>query len=230
MENKPPKNIGSAFWQDSFKVWGAISPVLASVWWIYKWIGEPPPQIKELSWAWGLAPLMGWVMVAYCRRWMAYKEIADRLIPKFNLSLDFSDHEVPGTNVLVGFKFVNVCVKNTSEVNLEKCTALLESILKDGKPTAFHKSIPLEWSFPLHANEKEIVAGAEGIVHVVTSGSHNHGLNFWNTIKWARLENVFDDPGIYDFLVRVNCGGFSDTIEFMVEWNGNWQEITAKEK
>jgi len=229
MEKEFPRDGFSAFWRDGFGFWGVLAPFVSFVVSVAKIYEVPMSEIRDLDWAWVWAPVFLWVGVAYVRRWQASKTLAERLTPKFKLSLHFTGHEVKDAQDRVGYKFVNVSVDNTSEVNLTQCVARLSGLLKDGKPTEFEKTIPLEWSHPKGVDEKMIVAKDEGIVHVVTARSHGHNLKFWGGIPWARFKDTFNDHATYRFTVLVNCDGVSREIEFDVKWNGQWDQVQAHE-
>jgi len=154
-------------------------------------------------------------------------ELQQKLEPKFKLSLHFPRREVKLENNRARYE-INICVKPTSEANVEKCTAHLVSLLKNGNTVEIGNSIPLKWSYPPEETEKTIVSGTESIVRVASSGSHGHNLRL-EGIPWDRHNNLFEDPATYRFKAVVDGNNVPKSIEIDVKWNGQWNQIEANE-
>ncbi len=164
MDTQSPKNGIWAFWKDSCKVYGAIGPFLSAIYWFYKWLGEPPPMIKDLSWAWGMVPLLILVIVAYVRRWLAFKELAQQLEPEINLMFEpgsFCEHI--SENHFDRYRTFCVILKNKSlSVKLTNCHVDLMSFESD-ETTCI--SLPLR---TIHNREQfDLSSGQQELVKVV---------------------------------------------------------------
>lgn len=71
---------------DGYQIVGAIAPLLSILFTVAKLFEWPDQAIKDVSYAWALLPLLGWVLVAYFRRRKRSVNLEKALEPKIVLS------------------------------------------------------------------------------------------------------------------------------------------------
>lgn len=64
----------AGLYRDGFGFIGLLAPVASIATTLCKWAGVTVGGLDELSWAWAFAPISVWLLVAYVRRWNAYRE------------------------------------------------------------------------------------------------------------------------------------------------------------
>lgn len=63
---------------DGYSFIGVIAPTLSIGFALAKAF-EILPNLREVSYLWALVPILGWVLVAYVRRWLAHAALSERL-------------------------------------------------------------------------------------------------------------------------------------------------------
>lgn len=122
-------------WRDGNAVLGTVSPLVSAVFAIAKWADMPAlSHLRDVSYAWALAPLLVWVFIAYVRRWA-------RSVPKLKCSFamntgcvtDEPDSSSPPEADAPPIRWYRVKVEAFGSEPINGCLGRLLSVRFNGK-------------------------------------------------------------------------------------------------
>ncbi|MHC2318390.1 hypothetical protein ACVIHC_005436 [Bradyrhizobium diazoefficiens] len=224
------------FWRDGNVLLGFVAAPLSIAFTLAKALDVPAlSHLREVSYAWALAPLLIWVLVAYVRR----RSHSISLAPKLKCTFDMA---VPGCvnpniDMHVGGKphkairltWYRVKVEADSPSNIQGCTGRLLSV-KRGDTELLHADAPVLPFTPgtdPDATSKTIRHGVPEFLDVLSANATNGVVHLIKghrsaMVDWDKMFSLADD-----YYLKIAITSDSPTVEMVLKFKWTLDPATS---